>query len=170
MSRVLVACIGNIFLGDDAFGPEVARALQGCALPPEVLVKDFGIRGFDLACALEEPLEAVILVDATPRGEAPGTLYLIEPDLAQTGAGEETNLDGHSLDPVRVLQLANKLEIKPPRLFLVGCEPTPIEAADDLIGLSPAVQNAVPKAVTLIESLAVRLLNSEAIETGLVLA
>ena len=72
-SRILIACIGNIFLGDDGFGVEVARRLAGRPLPPEVMLKDFGIRGFDLTYALLEPYELVILVDACPRGGEPGT-------------------------------------------------------------------------------------------------
>ena len=78
--RILVACIGNIFLGDDGFGTEVARRLAARTLPPEVSVKDFGIRGLDLTYALLEPYELTILVDACPRGGEPGSVYLIEPD------------------------------------------------------------------------------------------
>src|SRR5882672_1813652 len=81
--RILVAGIGNIFLGDDAFGSEVARKLQQCSLPKDVRVVDFGIRGFDLAYALLDGHEVTILVDATPRGGEPGTLYTIEPDLSE---------------------------------------------------------------------------------------
>ncbi|MDQ3686285.1 MAG: hydrogenase maturation protease, partial [Acidobacteriota bacterium] len=50
--RILIAGIGNIFLGDDAFGCEVAQRLSGRTLPDEVRVVDFGIRGLDLAYAL----------------------------------------------------------------------------------------------------------------------
>ena len=82
--KILVAGVGNIFLGDDAFGVEVARALSGRPLPEGVTVKDFGIRGFDLAYTMLDAWDTVILVDALSRGEAPGTLYLLEPDLAYT--------------------------------------------------------------------------------------
>jgi hydrogenase maturation protease len=75
--RILVAGIGNIFLGDDAFGCEVARILSQRSLPEGVRVRDFGIRSLDLAYAMMEDYDAVILVDASPRGDAPGTLYLI---------------------------------------------------------------------------------------------
>ena len=85
--RVLIACIGNIFLGDDGFGVEVARRLAnrrlagrrsaGPTLPDDVRVVDFGIRGLDLVYALLDGYETAILVDATPRGGEPGTLYLI---------------------------------------------------------------------------------------------
>jgi hydrogenase maturation protease len=81
MGNVLIACVGNIFLGDDAFGVEVARRLSLRPFPEGVSVVDFGIRGIDLTYALLDPYEAVILVDAAPRGGPPGTLYVIEPDL-----------------------------------------------------------------------------------------
>ncbi len=106
--RILIACVGNIFLGDDAFGVEVARELATRQLPEGVSVIDFGIRAFDLAYALLDPWDAVILVDAVPRGDAPGTLYTIEPDLSSIAAAETSDgpLDGHSMDPVKVVQLA----------------------------------------------------------------
>src|SRR5579863_6607195 len=78
--RILIACIGNIFLGDDGFGTEVAHRLAGRSLPSEVVLRDFGIRGLDLTYALLETHELVILVDACPRGGEPGTVYLVEPD------------------------------------------------------------------------------------------
>ena len=80
MTRILVACIGNIFMGDDAFGVEVAARLARKRLPENVHVVDYGIRGLDLAYALMDGYDACILVDAVPRGGAPGTLYTIEPD------------------------------------------------------------------------------------------
>ena len=86
--RVLVAGIGNIFMGDDAFGVEVARRLAERALPAEVRVGDFGIRGFDLAYALQDGYETTILIDACPRGDEPGTLYVVEPDLTALGADQ----------------------------------------------------------------------------------
>jgi hydrogenase maturation protease len=84
-AKILVAGVGNIFLGDDGFGVEVALSLSKRQLPESVTVKDFGIRGFDLAYALLDPWDAVIIVDALPRGEAAGTLYVVEPDLAALG-------------------------------------------------------------------------------------
>ena len=84
--RILVAGIGNIFMGDDAFGVEVARRLSQRTLPAGVRVSDFGIRGFDLAYALQDGYETTILIDACPRGEEPGTLFVVEPDLAEISA------------------------------------------------------------------------------------
>src|SRR4051794_34789691 len=81
--RILIACVGNIFLGDDAFGVEVARRLSGRPLPEGVRVVDLGIRGLDLAYALLDAYEAVILVDAAPRGNPPGTLVTLDVDPAE---------------------------------------------------------------------------------------
>jgi hydrogenase maturation protease len=153
--RILVAGIGNIFLGDDAFGVEVVREMMRRPMSDAVCVKDFGIRSYDLAYAIMDGYEATILVDAVPRGEAAGTLYLIEPDLA--GLGEPGNIDAHSMNPVAVLQLVHALGGQPGNLYLVGCEPDVIET--DEIGLSPNVCAAVPRAVEMIESLIYRLLN-----------
>ncbi len=168
MKRILIACIGNIFLGDDAFGVEVARVLEGRSLPPEVVACDFGIRGYDLAYALGDGYDAVILVDATPRGEPPGTVYLIEPDMGKLCSGDAPAVDAHNMDPVRVLQAAAKLGSTPQRVYLVGCEPGPLDLSEERMGLSEAVQAAVPQAVALIESLLSNLLKSETeIETGI---
>ena len=120
MKQILIAGIGNIFLGDDAFGVEVVRELSPHALPPQVHVQDFGIRGYDLAYALADGYDSAILVDAARRGEPAGTVYLIEPDLAKVSELEGTSVDGHSMDPVRVLQMANALGGCPGRLYLGG--------------------------------------------------
>lgn len=157
---ILIAGVGNIFLGDDGFGVEVASALSVRELPECALVKDFGIRGFDLAYTLLEPWEAVILVDAVPRGEAPGTLYLIEPDIAEmskaTAPGMELN--PHGMDPVRVLHLAASMGAIPAQVFVVGCEPE--DFGDELegrMGLSAVVQAAVEAACTMVRGLVERL-------------
>src|SRR3954470_3102987 len=120
--RILVAGIGNVFLGDDGFGVALAGRLARRELPPGVEVVDFGIRGMDLALAMQDDYAAVVLLDATPRGEPPGTLYVIEPELP----GEEAGLDAHGMDPVKVLALARMLSRPPgaaPRTLVVGCEP-----------------------------------------------
>ena len=116
---VLIAGIGNVFLGDDGFGVEVARRLAERELPAGVKVADFGIRGMDLAYELQEDYDAAVLVDAVPRGGEPGTLYVIEPELEAAGPV----LDAHAMDPVRVLGLARTLGTLPPRVLVVGCEP-----------------------------------------------
>jgi hydrogenase maturation protease len=150
-TSILVAGIGNVFLADDGFGVEVARRLAERELPAGVKVADFGIRGMDLAYELQEDYDAAILVDAVPGGGPPGTLYVIEPDL---DAGEPM-LDAHALDPVRVLGLARTLGTLPPRVLVVGCEPSAVATLDDdelVMGLSPPVQAAIEDAVALVES------------------
>ena len=157
--RVLVAGVGNIFLGDDGFGVEVVRRLAGRELPEGVEVVDFGIRGMDLVYALHDDYEAVIFVDATPRGEEPGTIYLIEPEIEEDG---EVTLDTHGMDPVKVIQLARALDARPTRTLVVGCEPQLVpgrrgfqtRAYDDmLMELSEPVRAAVEEAAKLVESL-----------------
>lgn len=149
---VLVAGIGNVFLADDGFGVEVARRLAQRELPAGVKVADFGIRGMDLAYELQEDYDAAILVDAVPRGQPAGTLYVIEPDLVDA----ESVLDAHSMDPVRVLGLARTLGSLPSRVLVLGCEPATansIEDGDLVMGLSPPVSAAIEKAVEMVEAL-----------------
>jgi hydrogenase maturation protease len=157
-ARILVAGIGNIFLGDDGFGVEVARRLARRQLPIGVEVADFGIRGMDLAYALQDGYAAVVLVDTAPRGERPGTLTVIEPELDNNSVA----LDTHGMDPVRVLGLARALGRVPARVLVVACEPEAVvhgEHDEDLVGeLSPSVRAAVDEAVTLVESMVVELL------------
>ncbi|HVW86384.1 MAG TPA: hydrogenase maturation protease, partial [Bryobacteraceae bacterium] len=123
--RILVAGIGNIFLGDDAFGVEVAQRLIKRNWPEGVRVADYGIRGFDLCYALMDDYDAFILIDAAPRGEAPGTLYSIEIDPEAVGEApvHEPSLDAHALDPLHVLQTVKAMGGRPKRVLLVGCEP-----------------------------------------------
>jgi hydrogenase maturation protease len=156
--RILVAGIGNIFLGDDGFGVEVARRLASEPLPENVRVIDFGIRGFDLTMALLEDLDLVILVDAAPRGGSPGTLYLIEPDPETCNEPVDgcDMLDPHSLDPVKVLRLVKTMGGQPGRVLVVGCEPGNLASLEDwdvAPGLSNAVERAVAEAIDLIGSL-----------------
>lgn len=149
--RVLVAGIGNIFMADDAFGVEVARRLAVRELPRGVEVKDFGIRGMDLVYALGEGYDAVVLVDAVPRGEPPGTLFVVEPEIDEA----EVGLDGHGMDPVKVLGLARQLGAVPERVLVVGCEPQVVMTGDEdeLRGeLSEPVRACLDAAVQLVES------------------
>jgi hydrogenase maturation protease len=154
--RILIACVGNIFLGDDGFGVEVARRLATRTLPEGVRLIDFGIRGLDLTFALaDDAYDAVILVDAVPRGETPGTLYVIEPEAA---AAPALPFEAHALDPARVLSAAAALGGPLRRLLLVGCEPTPLDPdSEGSMDLSAPVQAAVDEAVALVESLVERI-------------
>ncbi|MDX3538085.1 hydrogenase maturation protease [Streptomyces sp. MB09-01] len=155
--RVLIAGIGNVFLGDDGFGVETVRALSSHPLPDGVEVVDFGVRGVHLAYQLLDGYDTLLLIDATARGGEPGTLYLIEADgSADPGGGAPVGaapggpvLDGHHMSPDTVLALLGTLcagtGATPPRRTLVlGCEPACVEEG---IGLSAPVTAAVPEAV-----------------------
>ena len=156
--RVLIAGIGNIFLGDDGFGVEVVTRLAGSGLPEGVEVKDFGIRGMDLAYALQDDYDLVVFVDATPRGEEAGTVYLIEPEIEEDG---EVSLDTHGMDPVKVIRLSRALGARPTRTLVVGCEPRVVLGGEDydemLMELSEPVCAAVEEGVKLLESLVERI-------------
>lgn len=158
--RILVAGIGNIFMGDDAFGSEVARLLAAREWPAEVRVVDFGIRGFDLAFALLDGHETTILIDATPRGGAPGTLYTIEPDLHDLNEVDAPEMvETHGMNPMKVLAMVKSMGGEFQHILLVGCEPSPLESEEEgAMGLSEPVQAAVPRAVELIGSLVARTL------------
>ncbi|MDX3451963.1 hydrogenase maturation protease [Streptomyces sp. ME02-8801-2C] len=153
--RTLVAGIGNIFLGDDGFGVETARRLTERQLPEHVEVVDIGVRGVHLAYQLLDGYDTLVLVDATARGEAPGTLYVIEHDADGSRPPGTPALDGHRMTPDAVLALLDTLCAgtggEPPRrVLVVGCEPASV---DEGIGLSEPVSDAVPEAVRLIEEL-----------------
>jgi len=153
--RVLVAGIGNVFLGDDGFGVALAGRLARRELPAGVEVVDYGIRGMDLALAMQDGYAAVVLLDATPRGEPPGTLYVIEPEVPEG----EAALDTHGMDPVKVLALARAMgtpPTPPPRTLVVGCEPATRMSADDeeiVAVLSEPVRAALDEGVRIVESL-----------------
>lgn len=161
--RILVAGIGNIFLGDDAFGVEVVRRMVGLKLPDSVRVADFGIRGFDLAYALQDGYETTILVDACPHGEGPGTLYVIEPDLTACDGPEAPPavMEAHAMNPMNVLRMARAMNIQVKNVLLVGCEPETLGGEEGQMGLSAPVEAAVNHAVTLVESLIHKVLNGD---------
>jgi hydrogenase maturation protease len=158
LARVLVAGIGNIFLGDDGFGCEVAKRLADGPMPDGVDVVDYGIRGFDLAYALAAGYESAVLIDAAPLGEAPGTLVVLEADCGDGDA----ELDAHGMDPVRVLRLARDLGGTPGRTVVLACEPgrlaDPDVDGDVLVELSEPVRTAVEHAVPAVRSLVEELL------------
>lgn len=153
--EILVAGIGNIFLGDDAFGVEVVRRLTARTLPENVRVRDFGIRGYDLAYALLDGYDTTILVDACPRGDPPGTLYVIDIEDSETDRAESVPiaLDPHTLNPASVLRMARSLGPISKRILLVGCEPAMLGGEEGHMGLSDPVSAAVDEAVKQIERL-----------------
>ena len=139
--RVLVAGVGNLFLGDDGFGPEVARRLAGRSLPAGVRVVDYGIRGMNLAYDLLDGSDELVILDAAPRGGRPGDVVMLEVGEGDFGTGE---FDGHGMEPTAVLSSLGSLGGRLPRTYVVGCEPADI---DEGIGLSPSVAAAVDPAV-----------------------
>jgi hydrogenase maturation protease len=163
---ILVAGIGNIFLGDDAFGVEVVRRLAAVRLPESVRVADFGIRGFDLAYALQDGYETTILVDASPHGEAPGTLYVMEPDLKALD-DPHVVVEAHAMNPMNVLRMARAMNIEIKKVLLVGCEPETIGGEEGQMGLSVAVEAAVDQAVKLVESIVNKILNGNRFDSNL---
>jgi hydrogenase maturation protease len=160
-ATVLIAGVGNIFLGDDGFGSEVAGRLARADLPGWIQVVDYGIRGmhlaFDLANA--DGYETTILVDATPRGGEPGTIYVIEPDLrpqprtAQAAVEQNPLFNAHGMQPDVVFGMLDMLGAQAGRVLVVGCEPASVA---DGIGLSEPVAAAVDEAVRVVLDLATR--------------
>jgi len=158
---ILLACIGNIFHGDDAFGVEVSRELATHTLPDEVRLVDYGIRGLDLAFDLLDGYDVTIFVDATPQGNEPGTIYVIKPDLQQLAlpVTQSAVVDTHGMNPMRVLKMAMAMGVQFKKLLIVGCEPESFGSEEEgQMGLSQSVQAAVPKAVEVIESLITKIL------------
>jgi hydrogenase maturation protease len=152
-ARVLVAGVGNVFLGDDAFGVEVARRLADEPMPDDVHVVDYGIRGVHLAYELLEGYESLVLIDAMAQGGSPGDLYVFEPARNQ-GPGNGLH-DAHDLSPATVLalvdDLANSFGGGVERVVVVGCEPSQV---DESMGLSVQVEAALPAAMRLVREVA----------------
>ncbi|MCW3095332.1 MAG: hydrogenase maturation protease [Chthonomonadaceae bacterium] len=158
--RILVAGIGNLFLGDDGFGVATAHRLARRRLPHGVTVTDFGIRGLDLAYALLEAFDGVIFIDVAARGGTPGTLYVIEPSVPNV---DTAPLDVHGMDPVKVLAMAQAMGAPTTRTIIVACEPEflpPPDSEDVVMKLSAPVAAAVDAAVSLVEEWVERLIAS----------
>jgi hydrogenase maturation protease len=161
MKRILVAGVGNMFLGDDGFGGAVVERLAKSARREDVDIVDFGIRGVDLTFALLNGYDAAILVDIAQRGGAPGTLYVIQPKISPSSDPQATLSDAHSAHPARVLSFVNAIGGGVDHVVVVACEPTVVahDEPEVVIGLSAAVDAAIDPAVALIESLLVDLRN-----------
>lgn len=158
--RILIAGIGNIFLGDDGFGVEVAQRLLQRKLPGGVRVVDFGIRSFDLVYALLDGYDVTVLVDGTMRGGQPGTIYTIEPDLSEID-DQPAEMEAHVMNPMRVLRMAQAMGGELGRILLVGCEPETLGPEEGQLGLSLPVEAAAGRAIGLIESLVAKLIANE---------
>jgi hydrogenase maturation protease len=156
MKKILVAGIGNIFKGDDAFGVAVAQRLAQRPLAAAVKVVDFGIRGIDLAYALLDGYDAAILVDTAQRGAPPGTVSVVVPerDSPDPVTPHDLVLEPHDLDPAKVLRFVAALGGGCRRIVLVACEPSTFgDEESGAIGLSPPVAAAVDEAIAVVERL-----------------
>ena len=160
--RILIAGIGNIFLGDDGFGVEVVRELMKRDLPAEVRVVDFGIRGLDLAYALQDGYETTILIDAFPNGQFPGTVSVVEPDANEFAESSGNLVEPHSMHPLNVLRMAKAMNGSLNRVMLIGCEPATLGGDEGAMGLSAPVERALEEAVNATEALVRRILNEAA--------
>jgi hydrogenase maturation protease len=158
---ILIAGIGNIFLGDDGFGVAVAQRLSKRDFPASVRVADFGIRGFDLAYALQDGYETTILIDAFPHDQPPGTISVVEPDLNDPAASfvGHNFVDPHAMNPVNVISMATAMHGELKRILLVGCEPASLGGEEGQMGLSPVVEAAVAEAAKVVERLVEKTLN-----------
>lgn len=150
---VLVAGIGNVFMRDDGFGVEVAKRLAMRKLPQGVRVADFGIKGVHLAYELLDGYDRLILLDAVPMGEPPGTLALIEPSATETPRSDSDNdgelgnyLDAHVMSPEIVLATLSRLGGSLEEVVVLGCQPGSLEEG---MGLTAEVEGALEAAVDL---------------------
>jgi hydrogenase maturation protease len=147
---ILVAAVGNLWLGDDGFAGEVAKELRARGLPEDVAVADFGTGGLDLAYEVMRGYDALVLVDVSRQGGEPGTLYVMEVDEESIDARIEdgAQIDPHGMDPGTVLRFVRATGGWPGQVVVVACEPALVEEV--AIGLSPAVAAAVAGAVDLV--------------------
>lgn len=154
-ARILVAGIGNIFLGDDGFGSEVVRNAEIPRDDSRVRVIDYGIRGMHLAYDLLEDWDTLVLVDAVPSRGNPGTLHVFQADHESDSA--TPGIDGHSMDPAAVFASLRALGGNPPYTVVVGCEAGSVEEG---IGLTEPVAKAVPRAARAVEEIVAALQTS----------
>jgi hydrogenase maturation protease len=148
--RILVAGIGNAFLGDDGFGGQVAQRLEKRELPEGVSVFDFGTGGLDLAYEVMRGYDALVLVDVSRQGEPPGTLYVMEPDPADVEGGIEDGavIDPHAMDPQTVLRFVKAVNGWPGKVVVIACEPATLGEMG--WGLSKEVEGALDRAVDVV--------------------
>lgn len=148
--RVMIAGAGNMFLKDDGFGGAVIKKMLNKKFPEGVEIKDFGTGGLKLAYDLMKGYDGLVLIDASKRGEKPGTLYIIEPDEKEFNPdlAEGDLIDPHGADPATVLRFVKAVGAWPAKVLIVACEP---ETVDDFeIGLSDHVSASVDEAVQLV--------------------
>ena len=148
-AQILVAGVGNSWMQDDGFGGEVVRVLKERGEQPGVTIEDFGTGGLDLAYEVMRGYDALVLLDVTRGGGAPGTLYVLEPEEAEIAAGIEDGemIDPHAMDPQTVLRFVRAVSGWPGSVVVIACEPAEVEEPG--MGLTPEVAAAVPRAVDL---------------------
>ena len=150
LRSVLVAGVGNAWLRDDGFGGEVARRLEQRELPAGVTVMDAGTGGLDLAYEVMRGYDALVILDVSKQGGAPGTLYVMEPDEDEVQGGIEDGetINPHAMDPQTVLRFVKSIGAWPGRVVVIACEPGDVEEMG--WGLSDDVERAVDGAVGLV--------------------
>ena len=148
--QILVAGIGNAFMGDDGFGGQVAQRLEQRELPAGVSVFDFGTGGLDLAYEVMRGYDALVIVDINRQGEPPGTVFVMEPDPADVEGGIEDGavIDPHAMDPQTVLRFVKSVGGWPGKVVIVACEPSSV--GEVAWGLSEAVEGALDRAVEVV--------------------
>ncbi|GIM94656.1 hydrogenase maturation protease [Paractinoplanes toevensis] len=146
--NVLVAGIGNLFLGDDGFGPEVARRLiaEG-PVPDGVRIVDYGIRGMHLAYDILDGVDLLVLIDALPGLGTPGELVVLEVGPEDVGPGF---IDAHAMTPGTILGVLTRIGGTLPPTYVVGCR---VDVLDEAVGLTPRVEAAVPRAMAAVRTL-----------------
>ena len=164
--QILVGGVGNAWMQDDAFGGEVARRLEAHGVPSGVTVLDFGTNGLDLAYEVMRGYDALLLIDATRQGGEPGTLYVMEPAREDVEPSIEDGdmIDPHDMNPQTVLRFVNATGGWPGKVLVIGCEPGEID--DVGLGLSPAVEAAVTRAMDLVLETIAELRTDAAYEQG----
>jgi hydrogenase maturation protease len=161
--RILIAGIGNVFLGDDGFGVAVVEQLSHFALPQGAVLMDAGIRGLDLTYALLSDYDAAILIDAVRRGYSPGSICVLDPEVEADPEPEDVSnpaglLDAHAMDPLKVLAFVRQSGSKLRAMRVVGCEPLTMGSDDDpAFGLSAPVRAAVNEAAQQVYALVAEL-------------
>jgi hydrogenase maturation protease len=159
--KILIAGVGNVLRGDDGFGVTVAQTLsQNNSFPANVDIFEAGIAGIAFVQELMNGYDALIIADAVERGESPGTIFVFEPEIPEV-SGDATSADFHSTladahytEPSKVLMLARALDILPPKIFVVGCQPAGYDefGAEMSQPVSLAVEVAVERIKSLVES------------------
>lgn len=154
--RLLVVGMGNVLEGDDGFGVRVAQSLlEADDLPRGVRVLEVGIGGMHLVQELLDGWDALIVVDAVDRGDPPGRVCLLRPEIPDLDdldeeARSSVLADLHYTVPAKALVMARGLGVLPPTVLLLGCQPERMELGDRL---SDTVADAVPEAIARIRSL-----------------